>query len=472
MSGSVTVIGGHTSIQGLTGLVTVPSGFTSPLTGVLQSLLTAASGAVSTSAANFANLDVAGQAGPQTVSGGTGSGVLVLSNQDSTNATTAGNASVSINVPAGYNTLVVQAPGSETVNGNGASNMLAVFGGNSSVNFVTGGGNGSIFAGGSDNAALIGANWQFTGSPTGSETVAALANGSSVTVSGSKPNYISANALNVSLSSAGTGDLDVVYGGTAQVSVAGTSTLLVDGGAVTVHAVSGVQSVQAAFANNGGQMDFINNSGSAVSVLGGFTGAVGGNLTVFGGTAGGYFQGGPGGNNSLVGGTGAVTLIGNGDQNILVANGSNNELVATGGSTTMTGAAGSSNNAFVGGTGTLVVSTSGSNSQSFFVGVTGQEVMTGSTVGGAVNDYFFLQDSTGSGSDIIQNFRLGTDHIYINPFGATSTAGVNISAVAAIPNTGAHPKGGAVVILSDSTQITLYGVSANALQGDVGKTYI
>lgn len=478
MSGSLTVIGGHSASQGLTGIVTIPSGFTGSVLTSLQSLLVSASNAVASNTANFDNLDVAGQIGAQNASVGSfGRGVLVVSNTNSVNAVTAGSANISLNVPTGYNTLAVQAPGSETISGNGASNFLGVFGANSSVNFVTDGGSGSIFAGGPDNAVLLGSNWTFNGSPDGGETVAALANNSFLAVAGAgtgpESNLVSADAANVSIVSGGASDLDVVYGGTAQISVSGSGDVLVDGGAATVNAVAGVGSVAAAFAYNGGQIYFINSSNTAVSVLGGFAGAVGGNLTVFGGAGGGYFQGGPGGNNSLTGGSGSVTLIGNGDRNTLVGGtGASNDLVAASGSTTMIGVAGSTSNQFTGGTGSLVVSTSGSGAQSFFVGMSGQEIISGSTVSGAVNSYFFLQDSTAGGSDIIENFRVGTDHVYINPFGNATTLGVTIAQVDPIAASASHPSGGSLVLLSNNTTIEFLGVSSTSLQSDIGSTTV
>jgi hypothetical protein len=466
----LTVIGGQSSSNGgLTGLVTIPSGFTGTAANSIQSLLVAATALVTTGAASFQNLDIAGQTGLQTVTPGGGTkGLLLLSNQNSsTNASTSGSANVVVNVPSGYNNVVVQAPGSETINGNGGTGQVAIFGANSTVNFMTGGGSGTVYDGAPGNMVLSGNGWSLTGSPNGAETVAALASNSVVSVSGPQSNIISTNAQNVSVISGGTNDLDVVYSGTAFVSMAGGGNTLLDGGAATVTATNASSAAKVFFDANGGQLDFINNSTTPASVLGAVAGAVGGNATVFGGVGGGYFQGGPGGNNSLVGGSGSVTLIGSGDSNYLAASGANNAFFATGGATTMVGAAGSRANLFNGGTGSLVVSTSGSGTQDFFVGAQGQEVFTGSTVSGASNNYYFVQGSTGSGSDIIQNFRVGQDHIFINPFDGTSN--VAISAIASIPSAGSHPQGGSLILLSDNTSITLYGVSAGEISNDVGR---
>jgi hypothetical protein len=476
VSGSLTVIGGHSSTQGLTGLVTVPSGFTatSPLITSLQYLLTADSRVVSTGGASFENLNVAGQSGTETATvGGFGTGILEITNTSSVGVTSAGSANISLSVPTGYNTLIVQAPGSETINGNGAS-LVAVFGAQSTVNFNTGGGNGTIVAGApGDFAVLLGSAWTFDGSPSGDETVAGLANNSLISVSGvgtgAQSNVISTDATNVSIIAGGTNDLVVVDGGTGLVSMQGGGNALINGGAVTVSATAGSSHVAAFFDTNGGELDFINNSVVTASVFGAVAGAVGGNLTVFGGAGGGYFQGGPGGNNSLVGGTGSVTLIGGGDTNYLKAAGANNAFFAGGGATTMVAAAGTGSNLFSGGTGSLDVSTSGSAGQSFFVGSAGQEVFTGSTVSGAVNGYFFNQNNTGSGSDIIMNFRHGIDFVEIN--GNASGAGVTIAQVLAINATASHPSG-SLVLLSDNTSITLYGLNAASIQSVVGGTHI
>ena len=118
MSGSLTVIGGHSSTQGLTGLVTVPSGFTatSPLITSLQYLLTADSRVVSTGGASFENLNVAGQSGTETATvGGFATGILEITNTSSVGVTSAGSANISLSVPTGYNTLIVQAPAAVTV---------------------------------------------------------------------------------------------------------------------------------------------------------------------------------------------------------------------------------------------------------------------------------------------------------------------------------------------------------------------
>jgi hypothetical protein len=263
------------------------------------------------------------------------------------------------------------------------------------------------------------------------------------------------------VSSFGTNDLiEVFNGGTGVVSVYKTAHVLVDGGEVTVSALQG-SNTQAFFNVDGGILDFINTSTGAATLNGAVAGAIGGSATVFGGVGGGYYAGGPGGNNSLVGGSGLVTLYGAGANSYLSASstssGSYSELFAGTGSTTMVGTTGSVNNEFHGGSGSASILSSGAGTQNYFVGSTGQENISGSTVPGATNNYYFLQNSSGSGSDIITDFNLSTDKIMLNPFGPYS--GVNVASISA--NGGAG--GGSIICLSDNTTITLYGVRPEQL---------
>jgi len=474
----LTVIGGQSSTGGLTGLVTIPSGFTGSVLSSLQSLLISASGAVSANAANFEKLDVAGQSGAQSATVGSFStGVLVLANSDSTNASTAGSANVSLNVPTGYNTLIVEAPGSETISGNGASNFLGIFGANSTVNF-TGGGSGSIFGGGpGDFLEMNGGSWSVFGSSSGDETVNVGANNIFVSVSGAgnatgneedtasaHSNVVGLSGANATVSSNGTNDLIASYGGSADiVSVNGSAAVLITGGSDTVYATAASTAAKAFFSSQtaGGTIDFINMSTTAASVLGSsFTNAAAGSATIFGGAGGGYYQGGNGGNNSLVGGTGAVTLIAAGIGNMLsAAGGSNDALFAVaGGSATMIAGAGTSNVNLVGAYGDNdSILSSGSGYQAFFIGADSSETLTGSMAASS-NSYLLFQNtgSLSGGLDVITNFRYGTDHLFINPTGyAQSQSGVSIAAFDPISGS----QSGTLLQLNNGTLIKLLGVS-------------
>jgi hypothetical protein len=222
----------------------------------------------------------------------------------------------------------------------------------------------------------------------------------------------------------------------------------------------------------GGKLDFINNSTVSATVSGNIPGGSGGSLTVFGGVGGGVYIGGSGGNNSLVGGSGAVTLIGAGNNNHLSVSGysssyaGQNVLRAGGGGAVMVAESPSGYNEFYGG-GTDTITSYGHGAQTYYVGTTGTERYTGSTVSGATNEYIFDQDTSGSGNDIITNFRLGTDHIDVNLNGTLS--GVTIRSIEAL--TGTHT--GSVVLLSNQTTIQLYGVSTSALSVSIiGGTHI
>jgi len=473
MSGSLTVIGGVNN-SSVTGLVTIPAVLPSgSVLSSLQSFLsTDVGGAVTAGGANFANFNVANQSGNITVTVGSGAaGLLDISNTNSVGATVAGNTDVNFSVPNGYDYLVVQAPGTETVTGNGSTGFLATFGSLAGVTFNTNGGSGTVVAGGpSNNTLLTGNAWSYVGSGVGGETVAAVAANSIVNVFGSVQggsffsNVVSLDTDSITAMAGGTNDLIESYAGHGGVvSVTGGANVLVNGGSITVYAAAGVTSVNAFFENGGGQLYFVNQSSTKVTVSGAVNSSVsGGEVTAFGGTGGGEYQGGTGGNNYLVGQSGLVTLIGAGGSSTLTASSSDttgtgyNQLIAgASGNTSMVGESGSGANQFnlQNASGSATVVSFGSGTQTYFVGSVGQEQFTGSTVTGASNYYFFDQDSTGQGSDIITNFNFTTDHLLIND--NSSVGGVSIGGIASNVGSG----GGVIVSLTDNTTIKLYGVS-------------
>jgi len=475
MAGSVTVVGsrlfsgGVGTTNGSLGLLTVTGAFQAGAISPLQSVLTQYSIGAVAGTRNFENIDAAGLTGNLTATAGaSATGLFDLSNTSSVDGSvTAGQMNVSVNLSSAYNVIVVDAPGKATVNGGGAANTLAVFAGESTVNYNSGGGSGTVLAGGGGDAIVVtGGPWSVVGASTGGDTISGVAANSTIAVygsgnGGSQSNVVSIGADDVTVNSFGTNDLVETYNdGTGVVSVHGTASVLVNGGAVTVYAAQG-SNTDAFFNQDGGLLDFINTSTTQATVAGAVPGAIGGSVTAFGGAGGGVYAGGPGGNNSLVGGTGVVTLYGGGANSYLQASataaGSTSELFASMGSTTMVGAVGSVNNEFHGSTGSASIISSGSGTQNYFVGASGQEIITGSTVSGAVNNYYFLQGSSGNGSDIITDFNLSRDKILINPFGGNS--GVAVGSIN--PNGGAA--GGSIISLTDNTTITLYGVSVAQL---------
>jgi hypothetical protein len=473
LSGSLTVIGGHSSTQGLSGLVTIPSGFTGTVLSSLQTLLTAASGAVSTNAANFENLDVAGLSGAQTATVGSATlpGVLDITNYNSLNATVAGAANIGLTVPGGYNTLVVQAPGSETLQGNGG-NFLAVFGSQSSVNFNAAGGSGTIYASGSDTAALSGPASTFIGGSGGANSVNASGAAAAVTLAGAG-NTLLTTAQNATIISGGSSDVIATSGtnANARITVTGNATIQNTGSSDTI-AASGSGAFFGSFAGSaGGQIDFVNSGTGSSSVIAGLdvaTGAISsaGSVTVSAGAGGGVYDGGISGNNSLIGGSGVVTLFSAGISNTIYANGAAtgsayNLLNAfSGGNDTLIAGSGTTNNTFFAGIGTESILSSGSGTQNFFVGTEGSETISGSTVAGAVNNFIFQQSTAqGGGTDVLINFKPGNGYINL---GSGSTS-VNILSFESL--SGAHA--GTEIDLSNGTTVKIFGVAASNFNASI-----
>jgi hypothetical protein len=487
MSTSLTVVGG-VSGSSIAGIVTVPTALPGSLVSALQSYLSGPVATTVTGGANFQNLNIGGASGniSDSIASGSGSvGLLDITNTDTHGAIVSGaRASVSFTVNNSYNALAVEAPGDETVTGNGQAGFLAVFSSISAVTFNTGGGSGTVAAGGlGDVVNVEGANWVISGDTVGGDTISGIAADSSISVYGAGSdigpspiggpfsNVVSMGADNVTVISDGVyDDITDDTGTGGVVSILGGAQAIVDGGTVTVYAAAGQTYANAHFEENGGKLIFINQSASQATVAGAIEGAVGGNVTAFGGSGGGVYVGGPGGDNSLVGGAGLVTLYAAGGSSSLYAAsdvGGINDLFGgtdslAGGAVYMQASVGSGSTEFTAYTGSTTAVSYGSGGQAFFAGQSGQDSFVGSTVTGAVNYYYFDQDSTGAGSDIITNFRIGTDHLYINGLG--SLTGVSIAGIASNPGSSGIPNvsGGVVVSLSDQTTIKLYGVSLSA----------
>lgn len=337
----------------------------------------------------------------------TGSGlnnILEITNTDSTGATTSGSLSGTESVSSSFNNVIVQAPGTFTVNGSGASTNY-LLSGQSNVTLNTNGGNNTIVAAG------------------GTDTINMMGN----------------NAVSVT-------------GGSDRVRTFGGSNTVVATGSASV-----IAGTPAGYA---GSIDFVNQSSSAAVVLGGS-----GTVTAFGGSAGGSFSGGTSGHNLLVGNAGAVTLVGGGNADTLEAGASTssstgpNYLFAGSGNETLSATSVTGNNLFGAGSGSDVISTAGSGSQYFFAS-SGSATMSGSTVHGANNVYFFGGTNSG-GNDVITNFGKGTNEL-------VALNGVQISNVNSIAASTFAPQGGALVSLSDGTQVQLLGVNATSLSGSVG----
>ncbi len=487
MSEALTVIG---SQDGSTSL-TIPVDQTGPIVDVLQAELDTLAGAVTTGAASFynSNPSIFGTTGPA----GSGTGIYEFSDI----ANQSGGPILPDPVdymPAGYSTLLVQAPGAETIFGTAADNFLAVFGARSRVTFQDydpGGGNpsaaGSIVAGGNNfvdvygyqTLGLVGGfpgpistrNWSILGGASGSDTIDTTAENTSITTQGAN-NVVGLAGVDSTVLAAGSDGIVAVFGplssfGSNLISVTGAgNSVEISGGNDTVGPAAGSSSLNVFFYNTGGGvLDFVNQSDAPASVTGGADGLAGA-VTAFGGAGGGYYEGGTFGNNSLVGGVGAAaaTLIGAGVNNFLSVDGSGaNALFAGDGNATLVAGTGTEDNLFAGGTGTDHIISFGSGIQSFFTGHMDGETLTGSTVTGASNNYYLQEGSTdGGATDVIINFTLGKDHLYVNPFAADSAYGaVTVQDIQPIESSGIASS---LLTLSDSTLIKLVGVQLTAAQ--------
>jgi hypothetical protein len=503
MSGSLTVVGGVNGGH-VSGLVTVP--VVLPSSQVLQNLQDFLSNTVAgavTTGGNFQNLNVATITGGldisnQVITPASGLiGQLAITNTNSVNVTTPGSTNVKLSVPIGYNYLVVEAPGTETITGNNSANFLAVFSSQSGVTFNSGAGSGTVVAGGPNDFINVtgtgpDAFWSVIGNALGGDTTNSTATDAFIQIYGqgnavnnaigavSTPsNVVGLAGTNATVVSNGTNDLIETYAGSDYVSVTGSANVLINGGADTVYATAGSTAVRAFFNLFGGTLDFINNSTVAATVSGAVPGASGGSTTAFGGVGGGVYIGGNSGNNSLIGGSGAVNLVAHGTNNILSVSGfggsyaTQNILAAGEGGATLSAASTTGYNEFYGGIsaasggGTDSIISFGSGAQTYYIASSGSENITGSTVAGASNEYIFDQDSSGSGSDVITNFKLGKDHIDINYNGALS--GVSISGFDSLGGSNS----GTIIYLSDKTTIQLYGVSKSSLSTSIiGGTHI
>jgi hypothetical protein len=375
---------------------------------------------------------------------------------------------------------------SNTVTGSGQTNISVTLGTAApSTTYYSGGGSGTVSAAGANDLVILsGTKWLYKESLAGGDTIDSSAGETTISTYGqghattnstvpSNAVYLSGAAATVN--SLGTNDLIESYAGKDLVNMYNTGDVLVDGGAVTIGA-DGSGSVKAFFdGNSGGTLDFINNSTVAASVTGNVPNGHGGSVTAYGGTGGGVFVGGAGGNNSLVGGTGTVDLIGAGSNNFLLAKAygssysTQNILNAGTGGATLEAASTTSYNEFFGGTGTDLISSAGAGAQTYYIGASGVETITGSQASGATNEYIFNQDTTGAGTDLITDFRLGKDHIDINLNGTLS--GVTFKAIAAATIGGAVA--GTLLTLSDNTTITLYGVNRSSISTSIiGGTHI
>lgn len=411
MSQSVTVIGG-TNQNNLTGLVSVSvAGASGSQISQIQTILDGLSSSVEGGSVGFLNDNLVGTgqtSGIITIGASSvGSGLLELSNTDSTGGMTAGIVSVTATIPSSYTTIIAQAPGAMNLTGPSNGGDLYVLGANTTVQLNTGSGTNTIYGSG------------------GSDTINPGSGSTSI-------NYTAGNS-------------------SVQVQ-SGSNTITATGNAsVYVHNESGFS----------GTVNFINNSTAKASVFGGA-----GSNTIFGGAAGGTFFGGTSGNNSMIGGAGSVYMAGRSSNDILEAGVSTggatvsgaNYLYAGAGNETLFASSVTGTNLFAAGSGADSIISEGSGTQYMF-GNVGSASITGSSMSGAANVYFFGGAATSTGgNDLITNFNTNRDVLY-------ALGSANIETI-----TGTSFKGqtGALVTLTDGTHITMLGVNAAGISSNVG----
>jgi hypothetical protein len=444
MSGSLTVIGGHSGAT-LTGLVSVPSLLTD-YNSALQLALTAASDFVTLGGGNLVNVDVAGGTTFTTSPSVPGTTLLEITNTDSLGAVTSGSISGSYTISESVSGLIVEAPGSETITGN-ASTSIALFGANSNVDYSVLLGSGSIFAAGGADSVSIG---------SADDTTSA---------------YI--------VYSAGNDTVNIEGGSDSVVATTATTTLLL-GSANGFVTADGNSTVSVLFKPlSSGNLNFVNASSGAATIYTGAYSTAGGTqfaenaVTAYGGAGGGYYVGGHGGDNSLVGGSGIVTLQGGGNGDYLEANADTgaggNVLFSGPGAETLIGSSTSGDNTFqlnlkyvnqaVGGGGTDYVSTDGSGAQNFLMGPGNASTITGSTVSSAFNIFDLIRNSSVGGTPAsyeITNFASINGAFYITDSlqGSNGVSGVFGVSTATIGGNEAT-----TVTLNDGSTIKFDGVA-------------
>jgi Ca2+-binding RTX toxin-like protein len=363
----------------------------------------------------------------ETITGGSG-GVVYTSTGGGANSITTQAGSTNVLSLSGQD--VIHSQGNDTITTVGA--MSGTVTGNATVN---GGGGGNI------NLVLAGTD-TFIGN--GHDILTATA-GANLTIEDSGFSTVSENGATVSYFEEGSsGPLAnvTVLGGSASIhsdytsglsvtTVAGQSTKVVMGsGQQSVHTLSNDQ----IYGGSGADTVTVDNGGASIWCGSGNTTLAvhdwnsADKTTVYGGS----------GSLSAVGGTDALTFIGGSGSAVI--NGEYGSMYIVGGSGNLTAFGGCAATTFIGGSGNATVSlTSCGGSVQFGSGST-----TITEAGwGSVDTYSFLAGQAAS-TDLINNFRVGTDKIILN---GVSVASETVSG------------GSASIIFSDNSHLTLAGVT-------------
>jgi hypothetical protein len=490
MTGTLTLAAGTTSsIVGThySNYTSVPSsdlvGFAGPISGT--GTLIVRNAALLDTANNFTGpLELDGGtlelAGPGASGTGTVTFVPYTNGTLTYDASAAGTGTVLVGdsaatVSAGGAALLVSV-GLGTVYFTAGTAASTVQGGHGRITVTGGTGGGAFFGGG------VGGNIITAGD--GASTLAGAGPGDVLTAGATGGDMLVAGPGAETLDGGAASDADALFGGSGPDAIttgAGADTVTAGTGADTVLAHGPTLAFGSAaaltFANGAGASSVVAGSGQS-TVYGGT-----GRIAFYGARGGGAVFGGSAGFNFLYTGAQATTLAGGGSGDVLVSTGTGgNTLLAGPGNQTLTGAASSGNDAYFGNSGNVLIAAgtgsdtvvAGSGAQAIYGGASGATaVFAGSgqdtvvlggaaafvlcgqghaTVdGGSGPDIYGFANGAG-GTEVIDNFRTGTDVLQLLGY----TAGTAATAVAGQVDAG----GNTTVTLTDNTRITLLGVAS------------
>ena len=305
------------------------------------------------------------------------------------------------------------------------------------LTFHSGGGSGTVVAGGGDNRIYLpgkSGDWAVHAGD-GDDIVQALGGGNDTVQAGGGRNAI------------------LLGGGSDLVISEGRDRVVLGGGSATIVASAGAggdcddgddgdeggRNTSQQVWGGSGSLVFVGGAGPA-TVLGGT-----GSATIFGGEGGGEFRGGSAGGNLIHAGTGRATVFGGGDGDVVYAEGERRqELHAGPGASTLFGALAGGDNSFHAGSGDTEIVGGWGNDR--FVAGLGDSTITG---GPGRDVYAFVKGGSG-GHDIIWGFD-GDDRIRLEGYGGNAVKAALASQV--------QVAGGVRITLSDSTMVTLMGLS-------------
>lgn len=337
-------------------------------------------------------------------------------------------------MPAGYGGVILQGNNSVTLTDSGTGNALLQ--GNQGNDTITATGASDTLIGGNGNNVIAGA---------GGTNVFSLGGGQNLVFSSGTDRITSGGGADTIFASSSVTFLGASAGSLTFISGAGSNTLLTGGEAATIFGGTGNGSV--VFAGSGrteyiggsGSAEFVGGSGSA-TVFGGS-----GNDVIFAGPGGGVFVGQANTSNEIVAAGGPSTVVANAGNSAFLGGSASNVALAGAGNVTLDGSASSGNDAFFAGSGNDQIS-GGSGKDAIFAG-TGSATMSG----GGGGTFFGFVNGLAGGTDVITNFKLGTDIVGLTGYGSGEvTTALNGATVA---------DGSTTITLTDGTHIAFLGVT-------------